>query len=218
MNNQKSAPFKIRLRRFAIILCGMVIILAFLMNVPPLLDNYRMRRALCQNGLNMISTVGEAVNEYTNKHNHMPNAAHWIEDILANNQLLSRRDFRIGQLPNVKCAIAYNQHLSDAEVNEIPQNVVVLFEADGEMNLTGDGELLQKPRAKDSWFNSIFSEEKFVFIYFRNGTIAKYRLSDGAISIYEPEGFLKYVRYEDKNFLKYTKDNKYFPLQWLTTE
>jgi hypothetical protein len=198
-----------------LIILSVIGILIIIIVATTIIANCRMQQAICQDSLGIISTIGEAITKYAKERNQMPNAAHWADDILASNPSLTHHDFRISQLPKVDCAIAYNQYLSDANANNVPKNTVVLFEADGEIDLTGDKELLLKPRAKDLWFNSLLNERKFVFIYFYDGTIAKYRLHDEAISIYMPEDKnLKYVRYEDKNFTKYTKNSIYLPLNW----
>jgi hypothetical protein len=191
--------------KFANILLFLVILFVIVtLIIPPTIGHYRMQKAICQSGLGMTSNISAALSKYVKQYNKMPNSAHWAFDILNANSSVTITDFRIPQLPKVKSAIAYNKYLSDANANNVPKNTVVLFEADGEIGLTGDNELLLKPRAKDLWFNSLLNERKFVFIYFYDGTIAKYRLDDGAISIYKPEDKnLKYVRYEDKNFTKY---------------
>jgi len=59
---------------------------------------------------------------------------------------------------------------------------VVLFEADGQMNLAGDANTMAKNRTKDMYWEPYFPKDKFIYIYFFDKTIIKYRLRDGAVS------------------------------------
>jgi hypothetical protein len=196
---------RMRLWRSFVIALGVIIVVVLSGFGPMFIHNYRMRHAICQNGLRMISTVGDAVTNYDRKHGQMPVAARWSEIILENTPSLMKTDFRIPQFDGIDSAVAYNSNLSDIEVKNIAGNIVLLFEADGQINLAGGADLMIRRRAKDAYFESLFSEEKFVYIYFVDKTIAKYRLRDGAISKYDTE---------KKWFSLYTKDSIYSPLRW----
>lgn len=182
-----------------------ITILLLLALIPLVVEVSNMHAAISQSGLGMTKRIGASVTSYAQKYGRMPNASLWCNQLMENSSTLSCYDFRIGQYPQVQCAIAYNRNLSDVSVANLPGNIVVLFEADGQMNLAGDANTMMNNRTKDLYWGPYFTKDIFIYIYFFDKTIIKYRLCDGAVSKYDPER---------KQFLSYVKNSTYLPLQW----
>lgn len=178
-------------------------LLGFTLVVP---QYYRSRKAISGSMLIQIREVGNSINQYSKKYNHMPEAFWWCDLLIDDpNVGISKHDFHVGQLPLIECNFAFNKKLSSLPVDGLPGNVVVLFEADGELNLSGGPELISRERTKDKYF--MFKRQRFIYVLFIDGTIAKYRLYDGAVALYDP----------DKNeFTDYHKKGQtpYSPLRW----
>ncbi len=167
---------------------------------------YRMRRAISQNMLFQIRDIGNSINQYLKKYNHMPDAFWWCDSLINEPDIgVSKHDFHIGQFPDIECDFAYNKNLDKLPRGDIAGNVVLLFEADGDLNLSGGPELISKERTKDKYF--LFKRQIFIYVLFVDGTIVKYRLHDGAISKYDPE---------KNEFTPYLKKGQtpYSPLRW----
>jgi len=109
---------------------------------------------------------------------HLPLAAEWCDSLLRYDDSISRSDFSEHLfLGSGKCHFAFNKNLSNLLLKEIPGNTVLIFEADGDWNLSGGPELLETRRPKyghikvlladfsirDYWFyeDGIRSEDSF---------------------------------------------------------
>jgi hypothetical protein len=167
---------------FGLVLAGFFLLACYLVTN----ECYRMRRAISGNMLIQIKEVGKAVNQYAHQHNRMPEADWWCHSLIDDpNIQIDEREFRIGQLPDIKCKFAFNRNLDRLSLDQIKGDVVLLFEADGELDLSGGPELIHQERRKDKYF--IFKKQKYIYILFVDGTIVKYRIRDGAVALYDPE-------------------------------
>lgn len=167
---------------------------------------YRIRRAISNNMFFQIRDIGSAINQYSKKYNHMPDTFGWCDSLINEPNIgLSKHDFHIGQLPHIECNFAFNANIDKLPQSNLNGNVVLLFEADGNLNLSGGPELINKERAKDKYF--LFKKERFIYVLFVDVTLVKYRLHDGAIAKYDPERnkFTPYLR---------KGQTPYSPLRW----
>ena len=170
-------------------------------NVPMLHDHYRMRRASIYNRLIEIRELKYLISEYVKQNGHLPDRNSWFD-------LLERRASGFYVFPPVsdpECNFAFNKSLSSVSIDDLPGNVVVVFEADGELNLSGGPELICRERAKDIYF--LLKKQRFIYVLFVDDTIAKYRLLDGAVALYDPD---------KDEFASYFKKGQtpYSPLRW----
>jgi hypothetical protein len=142
--------------------------------------------------------------EYARENGHMPDANSWCY-LLIDRDDRARFNFKIPQIKDVECNFAFNKNLSNLSTDNLDSNIVLLFESDGDLNLSGGPELISKERTKDKYF--LFKRQRFIYILFVDGTIAKYRLHDGAISKYVPD---------ENKFTQYYKmgETPYSPLRW----
>lgn len=114
---------------------------------------------------------------------------------------------------------AFNKNLSNASIEQVPGNIVLLVEVDNEESFTpyGTDELLKQPMKRDKY--CLFSWQPFKYILFVDGTIGKYRRLDGAISLYTGDyDAFGYEAYDKayKSFGPFQKkgDTPYSPLKW----
>ena len=100
--------------------------------------------------------------------------------------------------------ITFNENISHLKMNDVSPDTVLLIEADGPWNSAGGKELIYSRRERDQYYPK---RDQFVFVFFVDATLAKYRLRDEAISFYE---------LDKKSFSKWYKkgDPSYRPLRW----
>ncbi|MHC4574239.1 MAG: hypothetical protein ACYS76_08930 [Planctomycetota bacterium] len=166
----------------ALILVGFFLLACYLVTN----ECYRMRRAISCNMLIQIKEVGKAVNQYAHQYDRMPEADWWSHSLINDPNIeIDEHEFNIGQYREIACTFAFNRNLDRLSLDRTKGNVVLLFEADGELDLSGGPELIHQERAKDKYF--IFKRQKYIYILFVDGTIVKYRIHDGAVALYDPE-------------------------------
>ena len=69
------------------------------------------------------------------------------------------------------CHFAFNKNLSMVDINSVPNDVVMLFEANGDWNLNGDVELLEKARKERQWvIGVVFVDGAFGQFFLSSGT------------------------------------------------
>jgi hypothetical protein len=173
-----------------------------------LLSSFKLRRSIEINGAIMIRSLVDLINEHAKKNGHMPDANQWCDSLIGlplfGSLRVTTSSFHIVGYPDIECNFAFNKKLSNLSANGLPGNVVLLFEADGALNLSGGPELMVRERAKDRYF---FFRDKFIYIGFVDSTIIKYRLNDNAAAVYKRE--------TDK-FTDWLKQGQtpYSPLRW----
>jgi hypothetical protein len=168
-------------------------------------DYYRTRRGLESTTQNCINRVGGAILSYVEKYGKYPEKENWLDVIVNDSESVEKFFYYSGNLvKNQQSNIALNENLSNLTPTELSQNTILLIEATGPWNFTGSKELLDAKREKDEYYPD---RDKFIFIYFVDSTLAKYRICDGAIALYSPD---------EKTFSKWYKkdETKYSPLKW----
>jgi hypothetical protein len=172
-------------------------------------SRWRTLRTITVNGNIRIMKLGNFINESAKKNGRMPDADHWCDSLvshpLAGSLKVIKISFNIVGNPDIECNFAFNKNLSNLSIDGLSGNVVMLFEADGELNLSGGPELINAKRAKDKYFWPW--RQKFIYVFFIDGMIVKYRLHDGAVALYDPA---------KDEFTDYHKKGQtpYSPLKW----
>lgn len=186
------------------------------------LNKWRTKRAIEHNGLVSIMKISKTFSLYYEHNNQLPESFNWCDRLMEYYEeegLVKKYLFNIAQL-GYEYHFAFNKNLSLLSKEDLPSNLVLVFEADGEFNLSGGPELLEKERAKDKYFSV---ENRYIYILFLDGTIAKYRLQDGAIAlakkvVYEVSDYSNfgYTYKEEKAFSEYYRkgETPYGPLRW----
>lgn len=110
--------------------------------------------------------LGKAIIAYAQNHDgHLPDANRWCDLIMEYKKDLKKDSFKHPLLENWECNFAYNKNLSGLKLSEIPNDVVLLFEANGGWNLNGDAELVKKVHGQREWF---------IGVLFIDGAFGKY--------------------------------------------
>lgn len=145
-------------------------------------------------GLYNLELLGKELVKYAEDNGgRLPDANKWCDLLLEHNKNLTKENFKhpqpeiFGDIFDFKGEIqfAYNKNLSGMRFRDIPDDVVLLFEADGDWNLNGTGELLQ----------TRYSEKGFIYMLFVDLTTANYWYYKEAIRKFGPKGtYMYYVK------------------------
>lgn len=130
-----------------------------------------------------MELLGEELKKYAQSHNGiLPDANSWCDSLMSQNPMLTRENFRHPKPDLLKlkgqCHIAFNSNLSGKFLADVPDDVVLLFEADGEWNLNGTGSLLSKP----------YGEKKFLSILWIDGSTVSYWYDQKGVRKFDPSG------------------------------
>lgn len=130
-----------------------------------------------------MGLLHKALKKYAQTHNGiLPDANSWCDSLMSQNPILTRENFRHPKADLLKlkgqCHIAFNSNLSGKFLADVPDDVVLLFEADGEWNLNGTGSLLRNP----------YGEAKFLSILWIDGSTVDYWYDQKGIRKFDPSG------------------------------
>lgn len=154
----------------------------------------RTEREKANTGLYNLRLLGKSIVKYTEDHNgYLPVAEKWCDLLMEHNKNLTNNNFRHPRPERFKdmdiykfngeCQFAFNKNLSGMRLAEIPGDVVLIFEADGNWNLNGGSELL-KTRYRD--------KHSSIAILSVGGTIERYWYSKEAIRKFNKTGTQMY--------------------------
>lgn len=167
------------------------------------IDYYRSCKAINERGLNAIKMLGDSIIKFAKSNNgRLPPSDKWSDLLICNKNVISKHDFSFTGLSD--SSFALNSNVANLNLNNLPYNIVLLFEADENFNLSGSEELLSQKRDKDKYF--LREKDIFIYIYFADSTIGRYRITDSAISLYDPK---------NNKFLPYTVDSPYANPIWI---
>ncbi len=203
LKNWKAETVMAILELLGLLLAG-ILLIAFILGR---ISASRLTRSITANTLTTVRNTKSLINRYSQMRNHMPLSEHWCNSLIEYDPAINERSFGIAQLRNVVCILAFNKNLSNVTMDDLQgkDNVVLIFEADGELNLSGGPELISKERTKDKYF--LFGRQKFIYVLFVDGTIAKYRLRDGSVALYDSD------KDEFKDWIE-AGQTPYSPLRW----
>jgi hypothetical protein len=144
---------------------------------------------------------------YMSANRQFPDANEWSD-------LMCVKNFQIHTLSTY---FAFNKNLSNASIEQVPGNTVLLLECEEGLNTYGEAELLTNTLKRDEYY--LFPRQRFKYVLFVDGTIGKYRRSDGAISLYIGKfGTFDNKTYHEayKSFGSFQKQGTtpYSPLKW----
>ncbi|MHC4638020.1 MAG: hypothetical protein ACYTBP_11980 [Planctomycetota bacterium] len=122
-----------------------------------------------------LSKLGKAVIQYANNHDgYLPDANEWCDLLIENNPALKREDFMHPFIKGFECNFAFNKNLDGLKLEDVPNDVVLLFLADGDWNLSGGPELLTQGSGLP------------VYILFPNQDICVYSIKRKGYTTYDP--------------------------------
>ncbi len=159
-------------------------------------------RLMCKKemtGLHNLEILGTELADYAKDHNgYLPVADSWCDELMKHNPELSRENFLHPQHPSLpkenykftipekfsyifnfkgQCQFAFNKNLSGMRLDDIPEDVVLIFEADGAWNLNGTSELLKTRYGED-----------YVSVYYPNGKVHDYWFYEGGVRKFDSKG------------------------------
>lgn len=118
--------------------------------------------------------LGRAIIRYSKDHDgYLPVADQWCDLLIEYDKTLSKDTFKYPPEEYGICNYAFNKNLDGLRLYDIPDDVVLLFESEGDWNLTGTEELLKKTH----------KNRQHIYVFFTNGTIRAY---DARNTINEP--------------------------------
>jgi hypothetical protein len=151
-------------------------------------------------GLYNLELLGKELLAYANDHNGcLPVADKWCDELMEYNPELSKENFMHPQHPKLpkenykftppdnfpdifdfkgQCQFAFNKNISGMLLADIPSDVVLLFEADGDWNLNGTEELLK----------TRYREHGYITILFVDQTTGNYWFYENAVRKFGPKG------------------------------
>jgi len=145
-------------------------------------------------GLYNLELLGKELVKYADDNNgHLPDADMWCDILMEHNKSLTRENFKhpqpeiFGDIFDFKgeCQFAFNKNLSGKSLDAVPGDVVLVFEADGDWNLNGTGELLR----------TRYNEKGCIYMLFADLTTANYWYYKEAIRKFDPKGtYMYYVK------------------------
>jgi len=177
-NNRKQS--KGYVHAIASILLSTPFVLMFLLSM--FVARVRAEREKANTGLYNIHLLGEGLIEYAKDHNgYLPDANKWCDLLIENNNKLKKENFRFPRPDRFhlkgECHFAFNKNLSSMHFVDIPGDVVLLFEADGDWNLHGTEELLNTR-----------SKEHYISLLLVNGTVKDYWFNKKSIRSFDSTG------------------------------
>jgi len=138
-----------------------------------------------------LRMLGKVMLEYTEDNNsYLPDANQWCDLLMEFDKSITRNNFKHPRIKKWDCNIAFNKNLSGLKLSEIPGDVVLLFEADGDWNLSGESDLFQKrhKEQKDYYFS---------YILLADGSIKTYRFGEEGYRAFDSNGtaYIKPLRW-----------------------
>ncbi len=130
-----------------------VVFFSFVLAYAFAVSNVRKVRKEHERLINSFSQVGKAILEYAQDHDgYFPDANQWCDLLIEYDKNLSRETFN-PLSDDYECNFAFNKNLSGSRFEDTPNDVVLLFRADGNWNFNGGLELLKTRRERDMWFD-----------------------------------------------------------------
>ncbi|MHC4344490.1 MAG: hypothetical protein ACYSUP_07380 [Planctomycetota bacterium] len=152
----------------------------------------RAEREKANTGLHNLRVLGRALLDYAGDHEgYLPPADQWCDVLLQDNSALTKGNFRHprGQELGLvgMCHFAFNKNLSELRLADIRNDVVLIFEADGDWNLSGAGELLRSRRTtvRDEFYVGVlFVDQTEATFWFEQQAVT--RVGSGGMSYRSP--------------------------------
>ena len=116
-----------------------------------------------------LRLLGKSLVAYAKNHQGLlPDSNRWCDLLMQDNGDLTKDNFRHPKPERLQlrgeCHFAFNKKLGGMRLADVPGNVVLVFEADGDWNLSGTGELL-RTRYRDQGYIAILFVDQGVSDY-----------------------------------------------------
>ena len=136
-------------------------------------------------GLYNLELLGEELFKYTKGHDgYLPDANNWCDVLMSFNENITKENFKHPQAEKGlfkdafdlkgECHFAFNRNLSGMKLSEIPDDVVLLFEADGAWNLNGTSKLLKTRYREKGYIAMLFVDQSIGNYWFYKEAVRKF--------------------------------------------
>lgn len=106
-----------------------------------------------------LEQLGIALIGYAKDHDgRLPTSTRWCDLLMEYDKKISKSTFKCPAGKREVCHYAFNKSLDGLSLDDIPDNVAILFEAEGDWNLAGGIELVKKRHGDGLLFNVLFSD------------------------------------------------------------
>jgi energy-coupling factor transporter transmembrane protein EcfT len=171
----------------SLLLSGLFILL---ISFGILISRVHRLREKSETGLHNLYILREAIIDYANQNEgHLPDASSWCDDLMTYNKNLGISDFQhpIPERYNLNgmCHFAFNEALSSKRLSDIPGGTVLLFEANGDWNLSGGPEMLETRRSENGYIEIISVDGKVSDYWYYKDAIRKFN-KDGNMYYEKP--------------------------------
>ncbi|MHC4156457.1 MAG: hypothetical protein ACYST6_16280 [Planctomycetota bacterium] len=153
----------------------------------------RQKRKREWTGLYNLELLGKELRKYAEDHKgYLPAADRWCDSLMEANPELTKDNFTHPQ-PEIfagtfdfkgTCQFAFNSNLSGMRLADVPGNVVLIFEADGDWNLNGTGKLLRTRYREQGYIAMLFVDQTVANYWYYTRSVRKYGKS-GKTMYYE---------------------------------
>jgi len=107
-----------------------------------------------------LRQLGRAISRYAEDHDgYLPAASKWCDLLMEYDPNLSKSSFKHPLIKDWDCNFAFNKNLDGLRLDDIPGDVVLLFEADGDWNLDGGPKLLETRRTEHGYIKVLFADQ-----------------------------------------------------------
>jgi len=118
--------------------------------------------------------IGKVLIEYSENNNgYLPEANRWCDLLKESNRSISKNSFRHTLGTYTKYHSAFNKNLSSLRLTNVPNDIVLLFTAEGDWNLNGAEKLLQETKGLDT------------YVLLVNGEVYSYNFEKNGIEIWD---------------------------------
>ncbi len=134
---------------FLIVAVGCYISYSYIVS---LIHEVRNESQLTRNAKKNMTLLSQAIVSYARDHNgQLPLADNWCDELLGQTEKITKETFKAIDIESGACNFAFNRNLSGLDINSIPTDVIMFFEASGEWNFNGGAELLEEVHAQRQW-------------------------------------------------------------------
>lgn len=149
MDESKTAPEKMdkQIKKTSRLAIASIIVTALILGMLlPTLRKERERSKCLRCGRNLWK-LGAEIRTYAKAHDgYLPAATKWCDLLIEHNKSLPKDIYKCPSAKHGTCNYAFNKNLDGLCLADVPDTVVLLFEADEGWNLTGGVELLTTRR------------------------------------------------------------------------
>lgn len=168
-----------------IVLCACYIVYSYIITLA---HEIRQESQLARNAKENMTLLAQEIIDYAMAHNgRLSSADNWCDVIIEQSKKITKTTFKNPGIEKGICNFAFNRNLSGLDINSVPVDVIILFEANGEWNLNGDMELLKDTQTDRQWI---------IGVVFVDGAFGKYNFASSNVPLELPHKGSRTIRWK----------------------